>query len=107
MQKDVVNLYRSARRLVVRVGLAPDQDISSGKIILLVTIGRLGTVTVSGAKYFSNERMASFIQAKPGEYIDSTRDWNLAEYGSIDAYLREGLGHSAEEIERLRDERLD
>ena len=42
-----------------------------------------------------------------GEYIDATRDWILTEYGSIDAYIRKGLGLSDKDIARLRDELLD
>ena len=42
-----------------------------------------------------------------GEYIDATRDWILTEYGSIDAYLRKGLGLSDEDVTRLRDECLE
>ena len=42
-----------------------------------------------------------------GEYIDATRDWILAEYGSIDVYLREGLGLSEADITRLRDSLLE
>jgi protein-tyrosine phosphatase len=42
-----------------------------------------------------------------GEYIDATRDWILAEYGSIDGYLRDGLGLSGADINRLREGLLE
>ena len=41
-----------------------------------------------------------------GSYIDATRDWILDEYGSIDGYLRQGLGLTESEIEQLRAELL-
>ena len=42
-----------------------------------------------------------------GKYIDATRDWILSQYGSIEAYLREGLGLSDADITRLRDQLLE
>jgi len=42
-----------------------------------------------------------------GSYIDATRDEILNQYGSMDAYLRDGLGLSAVEMKQLRDELLE
>ncbi len=42
-----------------------------------------------------------------GSYIDATRDHIVAEYGSIDAYLRDGLGLTEAEIESLRETLLE
>jgi protein-tyrosine phosphatase len=40
-------------------------------------------------------------------YIDGTLEQATAEYGSMEAYIREGLGISDEEIERLRSQLLE
>lgn len=42
-----------------------------------------------------------------GSYIDATHDQIVKEYGSLDGYLRKGLGLSEAEIERLRTELLE
>jgi protein-tyrosine phosphatase len=42
-----------------------------------------------------------------GEYIDATREWILGDYGSLDVYLREGLGLSGAEIAGLRRQLLE
>jgi protein-tyrosine phosphatase len=41
-----------------------------------------------------------------GEYIDATRDEILKQYGSIEGYLTQGLGLSADEIAKLRERLL-
>jgi len=41
-----------------------------------------------------------------GAYIDGTLDQAIAEYGSMEAYIRDGLGITEAEIERLREELL-
>jgi protein-tyrosine phosphatase len=42
-----------------------------------------------------------------GSYIDAARDEIIKRYGSIDGYLRKGLGLTADEIRRLRDQLLE
>jgi protein-tyrosine phosphatase len=42
-----------------------------------------------------------------GHYIDGTLEKAIEAYGSMDAYIRDGLGISEEEIERLRSELLE
>lgn len=42
-----------------------------------------------------------------GFYIDAALDQAVKDYGSMDAYIREGLGLSERDIERLRSELLD
>lgn len=41
-----------------------------------------------------------------GAYIDGTLDQAIAEHGSMEAYIRDGLGVTDQEIERLREELL-
>ena len=38
-----------------------------------------------------------------GSYIDAARDAAVEEFGSMEAYIRDGLGLSDEEVDRLRD----
>ena len=42
-----------------------------------------------------------------GSYIDGTLEQAIEEYGSMEAYVRDGLGLTDEEIERLRGQMLD
>ena len=42
-----------------------------------------------------------------GSYIDGTLEEARRTYGSMEAYIRDGLGISDEEVERLRTELLD
>ena len=42
-----------------------------------------------------------------GFYIDAALDEMLQRYGSVDAYLRDGLGLTDDELQRLRDELLE
>jgi protein-tyrosine phosphatase len=42
-----------------------------------------------------------------GSYIDGALEQAVADYGSVEGYVREGLGLSDEEIERLRSELLE
>ena len=41
-----------------------------------------------------------------GDYIDATRDEILKQYGSIEGYLTQGLGLSANEINKLKERLL-
>ena len=42
-----------------------------------------------------------------GFYIDGTLDQAVAEYGSLETYIRDGLGLTDEEVEKLRNELLE
>jgi len=42
-----------------------------------------------------------------GSYIDGTLEQAVQEYGSMEAYIREGLGLTEDEINQLRDQLLD
>jgi protein-tyrosine phosphatase len=42
-----------------------------------------------------------------GSYIDGTLEQAVADHGSMEAYIRDGLGITDEEIEALRDQLLD
>jgi protein-tyrosine phosphatase len=42
-----------------------------------------------------------------GSYVDGALDRAIEEYGSMEAYVRDGLGLTDEETERLRDQLLE
>ncbi len=64
-----VRYYRTHDRPVVDV-LAPEgQDITDGVLQILVILGKRGDVIVEGAKYFSEEKLASNIRLKTNETI--------------------------------------
>jgi len=42
-----------------------------------------------------------------GSYIDGTLEQAVAEYGSMEGYIREGLGITDQEIDQLRQELLE
>ena len=42
-----------------------------------------------------------------GAYIDAALEQALENYGSMEAYIRDGLGISDEEVEQLRAELLE
>ena len=42
-----------------------------------------------------------------GSYIDGSLEQAVDDYGSMEAYIRDGLGISDEEVARLRSELLD
>jgi protein-tyrosine phosphatase len=42
-----------------------------------------------------------------GTYIDAARDEILKKYGSIDAYLADGLGLTERDVQKLRDRLLE
>ena len=42
-----------------------------------------------------------------GAYIDAALEQAVEDYGSMEAYIREGLGITDEEVERLRAQLLE
>jgi protein-tyrosine phosphatase len=50
--------------------------------------------------------MKAFL-IQQGSYIDASYDEMVEEYGSVEGYVREGLGLSEQDVGRLRDELLE
>jgi protein-tyrosine phosphatase len=50
--------------------------------------------------------MEAFL-VQHGSYIDASYDEMVAEYGSVGGYIREGLGLSDQDVQRLRDDLLE
>lgn len=66
--RDAVLALRAADRPVVDVA-APEQNVRSGTIQLLVTVGRLGQVRAEGNRWFSSESLTSEVRIAPGAPI--------------------------------------
>ncbi|MFK5924516.1 MAG: ShlB/FhaC/HecB family hemolysin secretion/activation protein [Verrucomicrobiota bacterium] len=66
--RDVVLAYRKADLPVVDVGF-PEQDVSSGVLQLVIVVGRVGEIRVTGAEYFDPEDYLKYIRLSPGDLI--------------------------------------
>ncbi len=88
----VVAWYRAHDLPVVSVTF-PQQDITGGTVQAVVTVYRLGKVTVTGNRYFSGDMLKSEMQLKPGRRIAIARlkqDLNRLDrnpFRSVDAVL--------------------
>ncbi|AHF91089.1 peptide transporter [Opitutaceae bacterium TAV5] len=69
--REAVLAYRAADRPIVDVA-APEQNIRSGTIQLLVTEGRLGEVRAEGNRWFSSGRLTGEVRIAPGESISGS-----------------------------------
>lgn len=79
IKKEVVQYYKANGYPIVNA-ITPEQDITQGKLVIVVVVGKLGTVHSEGAKFFSNKKIAAMIRTKTGETIQSNRmgedlDW--------------------------------
>lgn len=79
IKKEIVHYYQAHGYPIVNA-ITPEQDITHGTLTILVVVGKLGAVQSEGAKFFSNEKIASMIRTKAGEPIQSNRmgedlDW--------------------------------
>ncbi len=73
LKETIISFYQKQGYPIVGVFVPEKQDLSSGEIRLLVLVAKLGSVKAEGAKYFSNEKIASQFRTKPGEEIRSER----------------------------------
>ncbi len=68
LRRAVVAYYKKKDRPVVRV-VVPEQDVTEGKIQVLVLVGTLGKITVEGNKYFGRDNFTREIRLRDGEEI--------------------------------------
>lgn len=71
--------YRDHDRPVVDV-IVPEQDITSGVVQVVILEGKVGQVSVSGNRWFSNSILTDDLRAKPGDTMRASRlqsdlDW--------------------------------
>ncbi len=70
MKQSIADFYAQNRQPMVVVN-APQQEVTSGVLQLVVTQATLGEVRLSGNEYFSNTQLLNYIRTKPGQPIDS------------------------------------
>ncbi len=68
---DIEEYYQEKGYPLVVVSLKPNQNISGGKVVIVVLIARMGDVKAEGAKYFSNKKIAKQIRTKKGAFIQA------------------------------------
>lgn len=69
MEKIIITFYQENKHPLVLVKV-PQQETKGGVLQVVVLESVLGKITSTGAKWFSNERIARNIRLKPGELID-------------------------------------
>lgn len=95
MVNDVVTWFVERDRPFIVV-TAPEQDITSGVIQLLVIEGRVGEIDVVGARLFPESRYRDAIGLKPGDRISKRRldadlDWlNRNPFREVTTQLQPG-----------------
>lgn len=89
--------YRANDRPVVDV-IIPEQEITNGVLQLLVIEGKLGTISVAGNNYFSDELIREKIRLKPGEPIYANKLLGDVDYINENPfrYVRPVLGPGEE-----------
>lgn len=65
------DFYREEGYPIVGVSIPAGQDISEGKVVVLVLVGRVGEVRAEKARYFCNEWIAGQLSLCPGDEIRS------------------------------------
>jgi hemolysin activation/secretion protein len=68
--KSIIVYYRNHNRPVVDVAV-PAQDITNGVLQVVVLEAHVGTVTVTGNRWFSSREIRDSVYAEPGDDIDS------------------------------------
>lgn len=68
LTREIVLLYRECDLPVVDVSF-PEQDITSGKLYMVITEAKIGRVCVDGACFFDNQMLLDQLFLEPGEPI--------------------------------------
>jgi protein-tyrosine phosphatase len=74
------------------------------------TLNKIRTMTAEKRRVLPEEVDLTNVEAfyiLDGSYIDGTLEQAVAEWGSMEAYIRDGLGLTEEEIEQLRHQLLE
>jgi len=96
LKQCIVKYYQKKGFLVIGVSIPANQDITDGVLKVIINIGRLGKVKACGAKYYSDEKLASKIRIKKGEYLRKDKlladlNWiNQDPFRFCDVILEEG-----------------
>jgi hemolysin activation/secretion protein len=75
----IISFYREHDHPIVDV-IVPQQEVTKGAIQLVLLEGHVGTVTVSGNRWFSSKELASYVRLRKGDMISAQRlqsdlDW--------------------------------
>ena len=76
---DIISFYRKHDHPIIDV-IVPEQEVTKGAIQLVLLEGHVGSVTVSGNRWFSSMELASYVRLQKGDTISSHRlqndiDW--------------------------------
>jgi hemolysin activation/secretion protein len=99
----IIKFMREKNQPVVDVYF-PEQDITDGKLVVVVSRAVVGDVIVSGNKYYSKEAIGKNVTAKSGEFIYSdqlSKDlrWiNSNPYRSVDVIFKPGQKQGSTDI---------
>ncbi len=71
LKKTIINYYWEQGYPLVRVIIPIGQDITEGKVQVIIVSARLGKVKIEGKKYTSDEKLKKAIRLQPGDEIES------------------------------------
>jgi hemolysin activation/secretion protein len=69
----IIRYYRNHNYPLVGVSIPAGQDITDGKVYVIIQVAKIGKIEVEGAKYFVNDRIKKQIRLKPGETIKTSK----------------------------------
>lgn len=69
LKRAIIKYYKRQRHPVVIVQL-PQQDVTDKVLQLVVIEGRISQVKIEGNKWFSSEKLSSYLRLQPNEQID-------------------------------------
>ncbi len=70
IRDEIFRYYRSHGRPVIAIDI-PEQDITEGVLHIVITEGKLQTVSTRGNHWFSDKLLKGYIRLKQGEEIDT------------------------------------
>lgn len=76
---DIISFYRKHDHPIIDV-IVPQQEVTKGAIQLVLLEGKVGSVTVSGNRWFSSKELAGYVRLHNGDTISANRlqsdiDW--------------------------------
>lgn len=95
MIRDIIVIMRDKNQPVVDVYF-PEQDVTDGFIVALVSRAVVDKIVVNGNQYYTEDDIKKFVNVKPGDYIWSdtlSQDlrWiNSYPYRSVDVIMKPG-----------------
>jgi hemolysin activation/secretion protein len=100
-----VNLLYARRNIVTALAYLPAQDLKDGVVQVGLVEGKLGAITVKGARRLSAGAIASKIHVKPGDTVDIRRlaadveRFNVGHLAQIQIALQPGASFGLTDVE--------